>query len=55
MIIDMKVVKRRDGRQKGADGKDVRNNGQENETGATGSSQGRSYSHVLVPPNGQKQ
>ena len=36
MIIDMKVVKRRDGRQKGADGKDVRNNGQENETGATG-------------------
>ena len=55
MIRDMKVVKRREGRQKGTDGKEVRNRGQENETGATGSSQRRSYSHVLVPPNGQKQ
>ena len=55
MIRDMKVVKRREGRQKGTDGKEVRNKGQEKETGAKGTSDRRSYSHVLVPPNQQKQ
>ena len=43
VIRDVTVVKRRDGRQKV-------NKGQERETGATGSSQRRSYSHVLIPP-----
>ena len=41
MIRDTKVVKRRDGRQKGTYGKEVRNKGQEKETGAKGSSDRR--------------
>ena len=56
MIRDMKVVKRRDGRQRVTDGKEVQNKAnQGKEAGVKVTSERRSYSHVLVPPNGQKQ
>ncbi len=56
MIRDMKVVKRRDGRQRVTDGKEVSNKAnQGKEVGVKVTSERRSYSHVLVPPNGQKQ
>ena len=56
MIRDMKVVKRRDGRQRVTDGKEVsKKANQGKEAGVKVTSERRSYSHVLVPPNGQKQ
>ena len=56
MIRDMKVVKRGDGRQRVTDGKEVSNKAnQGKEVGVKVTSERRSYSHVLVPPNGQKQ
>ena len=56
MIRDMKVVKRRDGRQTVTDGKEVSKiANQGKEVGVKVTSERRSYSRVLVPPNGQKQ
>ena len=56
MISDMKVVKRRDGRQRVTYGKEVsKKANQGKEVGVKVTSERRSYSHVLVPPNRQKQ
>ena len=55
MIRDMKVVKRRDGRQTVTDGKEVHNKANQGKEAGVKVTSERSYSHVLVPPNGQKQ
>ncbi len=50
MIRDMKVVKRRDGRQRVTVGKEVsKKANQGKEVGVKVTSDRRSYSHVLVP------
>ena len=54
MIRDMKVVKRRDGRQRVTDGKEVsKKANQGKEVGVKVTSDRRSYSHVLVPQTGR--